>query len=80
MGDVQTLIEGAVALGALLVTVFTVGRFTGRVERGIKALDCKLESMAAASAAAHTELRERIQTLDDRLAAHIQASIPQPGD
>lgn len=65
------------AVGGLLVAVFTMGRFTGRVERGLLAvgesvagLESKVDATAVSSAAAHAELREALM-------AHLQASIPR---
>mgnify|MGYP001579154844 CR=1 FL=1 len=80
MGNIEfwALIVGvATATGSLIVAVFIMGRFTGRLERGIKALDCKLDEVKTASKEAHEELRGDVRDLRQDLSAHLQASIPQ---
>jgi hypothetical protein len=89
MNDLQfwaLIVSVAAAVGGLLVAVFSMGRFTGRMERGLVAvgegianLDAKIEAQAEASAAAHIELGKRVDRVDDRIVAHLQATA-QMGD
>ena len=71
------IVSVAVATGGLIASIFAMGRFTGRLERGIKALDCKLDEVKTASKEAHEELRGDVRDLRQDLSAHLQASIPQ---